>query len=168
MTARMNYYAAQPQLAQKYQEVSRLIKGTGLPEELLGLVDLRASQINGCAFCLDMHAKDALAAGEDPMRIMALPAWEESELYTERERAALAWTEALTRLDQGHVPDAVYERARGQFSEQELSALSFAIGQINLWNRLAVAFRSVPGGMDAMLEPQREAKRAARALKSGV
>jgi AhpD family alkylhydroperoxidase len=163
MTARMDYYAAQPQLGQKYMEVSHAIAHSGLPGGLLELVYTRASQLNGCAFCLDMHAKDAFASGEDPLRLIALSAWEESALYTAQERAALAWTEALTRLSDGFVSDEAFAAVRPHFTDAELAALSFAIAQINLWNRMAVAFRSVPGAMDAMLEPQRARARAARA-----
>ena len=160
MTARMDYASAQPQLARKYTEISHLIHTSGLSPTLLELAQMRASQINGCAFCLDMHAKDAMAAGEDVMRLIALPAWEESSLYTAQERAALLWTEALTTMKP---TDEVWERVRPHFTDEELATLSFAIGQINLWNRLAVAFRTPPGALDAMLEPQRAAKRAARA-----
>jgi len=163
MTARIDYFNAQPQLALKYMDIAKAIGAAGLPEGLLHLVYTRASQINGCAFCLDMHAKDAFAVGEDPMRLIALDAWEESNLYTERERAALAWTEALTLVAKGHVPDEAFAAVRPHFSDAELTALSYAIGQINLWNRMAIAFRSVPGAMDEALEPQRAAKRAQRA-----
>ena len=163
MTTRLDYYRAQPQLALKYVDVSRAIDAAGLPEHLLELVYMRASQLNGCAFCLDMHAKDALAAGEDAMRLMALPAWDESPLYTAQERAALLWTEALTNLQAGRASDEAFAAVRPHFSDPELAALTFAIGQINLWNRMAVAFRSAPGAMDAQLEPMREAKRLARA-----
>jgi AhpD family alkylhydroperoxidase len=163
MTARLDYYAAQPAIGQKYMEVSAAIGAAGLPGSLLELVYARASQLNGCAFCLDMHAKDGFAAGEDPMRFIALPAWAESPLFTAQERAALAWTEALTHLSDGHVSDAVFAEVRPHFTDAELAALSFAIGQINLWNRMAVAFRTPPGALDALLEPARARKRAARA-----
>jgi AhpD family alkylhydroperoxidase len=110
------------------------------------LVKMRASQINGCAYCLDMHSKDARAAGETEQRLYVLPAWEEAPFYTERERAALAWTEAVTLVADGHVPDEVFERARAQFSEEELVDLTLVIVTINGWNRLAISFRADVGG----------------------
>jgi AhpD family alkylhydroperoxidase len=106
---------------------------------------MRASQINGCGYCLDMHSKDARAQGETEQRLYVLPAWREAPFYTDRERAALAWTEALTLVAESHVPDEVFEEARAQFSEQELVDLSLAIVAINGWNRVAIAFRSEPG-----------------------
>ncbi len=121
------------------------VQSSGLEHGLLDLVKLRASQINGCAYCIDMHTKDARARGETEQRLYALDAWEETPFYTERERAALAWTEAVTRVFDGHVPDAVYETARKQFSEKELVNLTLAIVAINGWNRLAISFRTVPG-----------------------
>src|SRR5437660_2691862 len=117
----------------------------GLERSLLDLVLIRASQINGCAYCLDMHSKDARAAGETEQRLYGLDAWREAPYYTERERAALEWTEALTLVAEGHVPDDVYERARGQFSEKELVELGMIAVAINGWNRLAIAFRSEAG-----------------------
>jgi AhpD family alkylhydroperoxidase len=108
------------------------------------LVKIRASQINGCAYCIDMHTKDARAEGETEQRIYALDAWRETPFFNDRERAALAWTEAVTTLN-GHVPDALYEEARGQFSEQELIDLTWAVAAINAWNRMAISFRAVPG-----------------------
>ena len=111
---------------------------------LYHLIKLRASQINGCAFCLAMHTDQALHHGETPERIVSLDAWEESPLYTDKERAALAWTEALTSITEGHVPDAVYEEARKQFSEKELVDLTYAVMAINAWNRIAIAFRKQP------------------------
>jgi len=121
----------------------------GLDHGLLELVKLRASQINGCAHCIDMHTKELRAAGEDEQRLYLLGAWRESPFYSERERAALAWTEALTLIADGHVPDEVYETARAQFSEEELVNLSLAIVAINSANRLNIAFRTVPGAYRA-------------------
>ena len=112
---------------------------------ILHLVKIRASQVNGCAYCIDMHTKDARAEGETEQRIYALDAWRESPFYSEKERAALALTEAVTLIREGHVPDDVFEEARAQFSEAEIVNLTLAIGTINLWNRLAITFRSVPG-----------------------
>ncbi len=117
----------------------------GLPENLLHLVKLRISQINGCAYCIDMHSKDLRAAGETEQRLYLLDAWREAPFYSERERAALAWAEAVTLVTEGHVPDEVYEQSRSQFSEEELINLTLAVVTINGWNRLSIAFRSVPG-----------------------
>jgi len=120
-------------------------KSSNLEPSLLELVKMRASQINGCAFCLDMHSKDARAAGESEQRLYTLDAWRETPFFTDRERAALAWTEAVTLVHQGHVPDGVYAQARQHFSEEELVNLTMAIVAINGWNRWAIAFRAVPG-----------------------
>jgi AhpD family alkylhydroperoxidase len=122
---------------------------SGLEPQLLELVKMRASQMNGCAYCLDMHSKDARAAGETEQRLYGLNAWRETPYYTDRERAALAWTEALTNIQQGHVPDAVFEEARKYFGEEELVNLTMAVNQINSWNRLAISFRAVPGNYEA-------------------
>jgi AhpD family alkylhydroperoxidase len=120
-------------------------KSSGLEPELLHLVRLRASQINGCAYCLDMHSKEARAAGETEQRLYCLSAWRETPFYSDRERAALAWTEAVTLISNGHAPDEVFEEARRHFSEEELGQLTLAIVAINGWNRFAIAFRAVPG-----------------------
>jgi AhpD family alkylhydroperoxidase len=117
----------------------------GLEESLLHLIKLRASQLNGCAYCIDMHSKDLRAIGEDEQRLYLLDAWRESPFYTDRERAALAWTEAVTLITNGHVPDAVYEEVRPHFSEKEIADLTFAIATINAWNRLSIASRTTPG-----------------------
>ena len=117
----------------------------GLEPALLELVRIRASQINGCAFCIDMHTKDARAAGETEQRLYCLSAWRECPFYTDRERAALEWTEAVTRVADTHVPDDVFERARAQFSEKELADLNVAVIAINAWNRIAIPFRATPG-----------------------
>ena len=121
-------------------------KSSGIESSLLELIKMRASQINGCAYCIDMHSKDARAAGETEQRLYALDAWRETPFYSERERAALEWTEAVTLIAQGHAPDDVYARVRELFSEEEIVGLTFAIVTINSWNRLAIALRSfVPG-----------------------
>jgi AhpD family alkylhydroperoxidase len=117
----------------------------GLESSLLDLVRTRASQINGCAYCIDMHTKDARARGESEQRLYALSAWRETPFYTERERAALAWTEAVTLIANGHVPDAVYEEVRQHLNEEELVNLTLAVVAINGWNRFAIGFRTVPG-----------------------
>ena len=125
--------------------LQQAVEGSGLEHSLLELVKIRASQINGCAYCIDMHTTDARALGETEQRIYGLSAWHETPFYTPRERAALAWTEAVTLLASTHVPDDVHAEVREHFDEADLVALTWAIVAINAWNRLAVSFRSVPG-----------------------
>jgi len=126
--------------------LGKYLQTTSLERPLIELVLMRASQLNGCAYCMDMHSKDARAAGETEQRLYVLPAWREAPFYSDRERAALAWCEAVTRLDPIHgVPDEVYEQARAQFSEKELGDLNMAVILINAWNRIAIPFQSVPG-----------------------
>ncbi len=125
--------------------LQREVNNSGLEHPLMELIKIRASQINGCAYCIDMHTKDARAAGETEQRIYALNAWRETPFYSERERAALEWTEAVTLVGETHVPDAVYEHVRQHFSEGELVALTFALVAINGWNRLSIAFRAPAG-----------------------
>jgi AhpD family alkylhydroperoxidase len=125
--------------------LSGYLEQSSLDESLLDLVQMRASQINGCAYCLDMHIKDALARGESEQRLYLLDAWRECPFYSERERAALRWTEAVTLIADDRVPDAVYEEARKSFSDDELLALTMAVATINAFNRLNVALRTVPG-----------------------
>ena len=125
--------------------LEKYIHQCGLEESLIDLVKLRASQINGCAYCIDMHWKDLRSLGETEQRLYGLDAWEESPYYTDRERAALAWTEAVTIIREAHVPDEVYEKVRTQFSEKELADLTLVIATINAWNRLAIAVRTIPG-----------------------
>jgi|SRR5271156_3756607 AhpD family alkylhydroperoxidase len=125
------------------------LAGCGLDKKLLDLLKLRASQINGCAYCIDMHWKDLRAAGETEQRLYGLDAWRESPYYSDRERAALAWTESVTLIGKGHVPDNVYETVRRQFDEKEIADLTFAAATINAWNRLAIAMRSTPGRYQA-------------------
>lgn len=124
---------------------SGYVAKSGLEHSLINLIDFRVSQINGCAYCLDMHSKDLRAAGESEQRLYLLEAWRESPHYTDRERAALEWAESVTLITQGHVPDEVYERARAQFTEEELINLTMAVVAINGWNRLNIALRTVPG-----------------------
>jgi AhpD family alkylhydroperoxidase len=121
------------------------VHGSGLERSLYELVKTRASQINGCAYCIDMHTKDARKAGETEQRLYTLSAWRETPFYSDRERAALAWTEALTLITENEVPDSLYEATREHFNEQEIVALTMAIVAINGWNRLAIGFRTVPG-----------------------
>lgn len=125
--------------------LEKYVRECGLEKPLLELVRMRASQINGCAYCLDMHSKDARAGGETEQRLYALNAWRETPFFTERERIALEWTEALTNIASSHVSDELYERASKSFSEAELVNLSIAVVAINGWNRVAIAFRAVPG-----------------------
>jgi len=143
MKARLNPYQAAPEAMKSLAALDAYIHGNGLEPSLIELVRTRASQINGCAFCLHMHTRDARAHGEIEERLYLLDAWRESPLYTERERAALAWTEAVTLISQTHVPDAVYEEVRGQFGEDELVKLTHLVATINAWNRIAISFRSV-------------------------
>ena len=146
MAARIEYAKVAPGAYRAMLGLEKYLHGCGLEDALLHLIKMRASQINGCAFCLDMHSKDARAGGETEQRLYLLDAWREAPFYSERERAALAWTEALTLIVQGHVPDEVYDQARQHFSEEELVNLSLAVVAINGWNRLAISFRSDVGG----------------------
>jgi len=125
--------------------LEKYLAESGLDHGLLHLMKMRSSQINGCAYCIDMHSKDARALGETEQRLYSLDAWRETPFYTDRERAALAWTEAITLVSQTHVPDAVYDAVRKHFSEKEIVDLTFAVTTINVWNRLAIALRAVPG-----------------------
>lgn len=145
MKARLDYAATAPGIYDAMDALDQYLAGCGLEDTLLHLIRLRASQINGCAYCLDMHWKDLRALGEAEQRLYALDAWRECPYYTERERAALAWTEAVTLIGDGHVPDDLHERARAHFGEKELSDLTFAVVAINAWNRLSIAARLVPG-----------------------
>jgi AhpD family alkylhydroperoxidase len=145
MKARMEFRKASPQGAKALGELHAFVKRCGLDHMLLELVKLRASQINGCAHCIDMHTKELRAGGESEQRLYLLNAWDESPFYSDRERAAFAWTEALTLITDGHVPDEVFAQARAQFSEEELANLTLAIIAINGANRLNIAFRTVPG-----------------------
>jgi AhpD family alkylhydroperoxidase len=149
MNARMDFRKASPPAAKAIADLHAYVHRCGLEHALLELVKLRASQINGCAHCIDMHTKELRADGESEQRLYLLGAWRESPFYNERERAALAWTEALTLVTDGHVPDDVYEAARAQFSEEELVNLTVAIVAINGANRLNIAFRTVPGSYRA-------------------
>ncbi len=143
MTQRIDYH--QGAAYQAMAGLERYVRNCGLEHALLELVKTRASQINGCAYCIDMHTKDARAGGESEQRLYALCAWRETPFYTERERAALEWTEALTLISENNIPDSLYEAVRQHFTESELVNLSMAIITINGWNRLAIPFRSVPG-----------------------
>ena len=148
MTQRLNYAQQSPELFKKFMEFSMALKSSVIDEKLQALVEIRASQINGCGFCLDMHVKQAKIHGESELRIYHVAIWRESNLFIPRERAALAWTEALTKLPEGGVPDEIYERVRGQLSEKEISDLTFVVMAINAWNRVNVGFKTVPGTAD--------------------
>ena len=125
--------------------LEKYLAESGLEQGLMHLMKMRASQINGCAYCIDMHSKDARAFGETEQRLYELDAWRETPFYTDRERAALAWTEAVTLVSQTHVPDSVYEEVRKFFNEKEIVDLTLVVTTINAWNRLAIALRAVPG-----------------------
>jgi AhpD family alkylhydroperoxidase len=146
MKSRIDYTRVSPKAVQALLGLQAHVNASGLEPALLHLVEMRASQINGCAYCLDMHSKDARAAGETEQRLYLLDAWREAPLYTERERAALAWTEAVTRVTDGHVPDDVYADVSDHFTEEELVSLTLAVIAINSWNRASIAFRIEAGG----------------------
>ncbi len=148
MTQRLNYAQHSPELFKKISDLSMALAGSVIEQKIRDLVNIRASQMNGCAFCLDMHVKEAKIHGESELRVHHVAIWRESTLFIPRERAALAWTEALTKLPEGGIPDELYERVRGQLSEKEISDLTFAIMAINAWNRASIAFKSVPGSAD--------------------
>lgn len=155
MEARLNALKIAPELYPKFLTIEKHIGSCGLERPLLELVRMRASQINGCAYCLDMHSKDARAAGETEQRLYLLNAWRESPFYSDRERAALEWTEAVTLVSETHVPDEVYDRVKGHFTPAELVNLTAAIAMINMWNRMSIAFRAVPGGYQPNLQELR-------------
>jgi AhpD family alkylhydroperoxidase len=140
----MNFYQAAPESIKALTAVEAQIQSSGLEQSLIELVRTRASQINGCAFCINMHTQDARKHGETEQRLYLLNAWREAPVYTDRERAALAWTEAVTLISETHAPDEAYEELRKHFSEAEAVNLTVLIGTINAWNRLAIAFRAVP------------------------
>ena len=158
MKARLDYQnLAKDGTRLMFQMEAYLAHHSGLEPTLQELVKMRVSQMNGCAFCLDMHSKDARAAGETEQRLYGLNAWREAPYYSDRERAALAWAEALTNIQQGHVPDAVFEETRKQFSDEELANLTLAVNQINAWNRIAISFRSEAGKYQPMKRAEKVA-----------
>lgn len=148
MAQRIDYQKQSPELFKKFLGFSIALKECTIEQSIRDLVNIRASQINGCAFCLDMHVKEATIHGERPLRLHHVAIWRESTLFSPRERAALAWTEILTRIPAEGVPDEVYDRVRAQMSEKELSDLTFLVMAINAWNRVNVGFRVVPGTYD--------------------
>lgn len=141
---RVSYYEAAPQAMKAMMGLEKAASQSILPAPLRELVRIRASQINGCAYCIDMHTTDALKAGETPRRLMAISAWKETPFFDARERAALLWTETLTLVAEKHAPDDIYQEVAAQFSEQELSELTFVIAAINAWNRFGVGFAMQP------------------------
>ncbi len=145
MQSRLDIQETAPQAYRAMFGLETYIRNSGLEPALLLLVKLRASQINGCAFCIDMHTKDARANGESEQRLYALTAWQETPFFTDRERAALAWTEAVTLISQTRAPEGVYEEVSQRFTNEELVDLTMAIVTINGWNRLCIGFRTVPG-----------------------
>jgi len=145
MEPRLDYRRFSQEPLKALLAIEDYLSHSSIEPKLLHLLRFRASQINGCAYCLDMHSKDARALGESEQRLYELDAWRETPFYTDRERAALEWTEALTLISQTHAPDESFERLRAQFSEKEIVDLTYAISMINVWNRLAIGLRAVPG-----------------------
>lgn len=156
MAARLNYGKAAPGAMRAMIGLENYLDECGLEPKLLDLVKLRASQINGCAYCVDMHSLDLRAEGETEQRIYALPVWQETPFFTDRERAALLWTEKLTLISLDHVPDEVYEQVRPHFTDEELTNLTLAIATINAWNRFGVSFRSEPGHYTSDKHPAKD------------
>ena len=154
MKARLNYAKAAPGVYDAMDAADQYLATGSIDEYLLNLVRLRVSQINGCAYCIDMHFKDLRALGEGEQRLYSLDAWRECPYYTERERAALAWAEAVTVITDGHAPERLFEEARSHFSEQELCDLTMAIATVNAWNRLSISARLVPGGYQPPKRPE--------------
>ena len=151
MSQRLNFFEQSPEMTKILFEFSGAVKKSSLGNTLIDLVNIRASQINGCAFCLDMHCKEAKIHGEHELRIYHIPIWRESTLFSETERAVLEWTEAVTKLSEHGLSDEIYDRVRAQLSETQITELTFAIGVINMWNRLNISFRTVPGSFDEQL-----------------
>ena len=145
MQPRIDYRKLAQEPLKPLMALEKYLAGCGLEHKLLHLIKMRASQINGCAYCLDMHSLDARADGETEQRLYTLDAWAETPFFTDRERAALAWTEAVTLVSQTHVPDDVYGETKKHFSEKEIVDLTLAVGMINMWNRLAISTRAAPG-----------------------
>jgi AhpD family alkylhydroperoxidase len=164
MESRLDYWKSSPQGLVAFRKLSDYVRGCGLEPSLMELVKVRCSQINRCAFCLDMHTKDARLAGDTEQRLYALPAWQETPFFTERERAGLAWAEAITCIADDEVDDALYEKVRRYFSEKEIVYLTLAIITINGWNRLAIPFRTPAGSY----EPGSVAKRSSDAPQSAA
>ena len=153
MKARLDYTKTSPEAFKAMVQLEGAVRRSGIDPTLLELVKIRASQLNGCAYCIDMHTKDARARGETEQRIYALSAWRETPFFSDKERAALAWTEAITNIQQGHAHDAVYDELSSNFTEEERVNLTLAIITINGWNRIAIGFRTVPGSYQPAAAP---------------
>src|SRR5262245_40691304 len=151
MSQRLNYYEQSPELSKKLYELGQAVKKSSLGDTLIDLINIRASQINGCGFCLDMHCKEAKIHGEHELRVYHVPIWRESTLFSEKEKAALEWTEAVTRISPEGVSDEIYERLRMHFSESTISEYTIAVGLINMLNRLNISLQTVPGSYDEIL-----------------
>lgn len=162
---RLNYYKVRPEAVRAMRGLGQLQAQGAIEHSLLELVKTRASQINHCGFCLDMHTRDARRAGETEQRLYGLSTWRDAPFYTDRERAALAWTEAVTLVGRG-VPDAVFEEARRQFTEKELADLTWAVVTINAWNRIAISFRAVPETYKPHMRAQLEAQLTGSAARN--
>ena len=143
MKQRLQFFAAAPEIMKAVAALNKAVEESGLERSLLHLIKLRASQINGCSFCVDMHSREAREDGETEQRVYLVAAWKESPLFSDRERAAFAWTEAVTLISNGGVSDELYEKTLKHFSEQELTKLTVAVGMINVWNRLCVSFHAI-------------------------
>ena len=154
MAERINVHEVAPEAYKAMGALQQLVDRSSLPRTLLELVKMRASQINGCAYCLDMHSKDATALGIPAQKLFLLDAWREAPFYTDQERAALEWTEAVTLISEGQVPDQIYEAVQPHFSDRELVELTMAVVTINGWNRLAISFRQQPGAYQSHLSPE--------------
>jgi AhpD family alkylhydroperoxidase len=148
---KFDFYAHLKPAFAKLSEIEKIVRESSLDPHLRHLVKIYASQLNGCAFCVDMHVKEAKIDGERELRIYHLPVWRESPLFTEKEKAALRWTKAVTELSQAPVSDETYDAVKKHFSDQEMTELNMAIGLINLWNRFAAPFNAPPGGMDKLM-----------------
>ncbi len=149
MSQRLNYFQHSPDLVRQLSEMSQVVKNS-LDTALIDLINIRASQINGCAFCVDMHVKEAKIHGERDLRVHHVAIWRESPLFSDREKAAFEWTELLTKPPEHGISNEAFERLRAHFSDKEISDLTFAVSVINMWNRLSISFRPVPGSADKM------------------
>jgi AhpD family alkylhydroperoxidase len=148
MKTRMNFYPQFSDAFAKLGEIDALLAKSSIDHKLLHLMKIRASQINGCTFCIDMHSKEAKIGGEKELRLYHLAAWEHSPLFSDKEKAALMWTESVTNVNQKHISDELYGKVHEQFTDKEMVEMTMAIGMINTWNRFAISFRSVPGTLD--------------------
>ena len=167
MNSRIDYKSVAPEALKAMYALENYVRECGLEHRLLELVKVRASQMNGCAYCIDMHTKDARVLGESEQRLYAISVWRETPFFSDRERAALSWTEAVTAVGESHVPDEIYDMARRQFGERELVELTMAVIAINGWNRLGVSFRAVPATYSPA-EPAAASQRLESATRTSV